>query len=320
MPRTDRYRALYVLKYLWDYTEDEHPATLAQIRGYLEAQGIKAIPRTIDKDIKELMSLGYDVMCSRGRQNQYHFAFRGFTVSELKLMIDAVQAARFIPQGQTEELVERIAGLASAGQADKLKRNLYVSKLKHGGKSTLNMADWLNAAINEDKKVSFQYYEYDRRGKRVFKHNGARYLFSPYTLVWNMDNYYIIGYSEKHGGVIKFRTDKICNLRIERERRTPLPDGFDIAEYCDSMFLMYGSERKKLKLYCEYSVINKVIDRFGEEIEIIPADEDHFWTTITAMTGATFYSWIFNYMGKIRIAAPGVAVKEFENMLHSFDR
>ena len=103
MPRTDRYRALYVLKYLWEYTDDEHPATLAQIRGYLEAQGIKAIPRTIDKDIKELMSLGYDVMCSRGRQNQYHFAFRGFTVSELKLMIDAVQAARFIPQGQTEE-------------------------------------------------------------------------------------------------------------------------------------------------------------------------------------------------------------------------
>ena len=74
MPRTERYRALYVLKYLWEYTDDEHPATLAQIRGYLEAHGIKAIPRTIDKDIKELMSLGYDVMCSRGRQNQYHFA------------------------------------------------------------------------------------------------------------------------------------------------------------------------------------------------------------------------------------------------------
>ena len=143
MPQIARFRALYVLKYLWEYTEEDHPVTLAQIQNHLSEHGIDANPRTIDGDITALQDLGFDIIRNRSTQNQYFFASRHFSSFELKLMIDAVQAAKFIPREQTEELVERIARLANKNQSEDLRRNLFVSKLKDNDKNTLTMADWL---------------------------------------------------------------------------------------------------------------------------------------------------------------------------------
>ena len=192
MPKTDRFRALYVLKYLWEHTDEEHPVMLAQIQTHLSEQGIEAISKTIDGDITALQDLGFDIIRNRSTQYQYFFASRHFSSFELKLMIDAVQAAKFIPQEQTEELVERIAQLANKNQSEDLSRNLFVSKLKDNDKNTLTMADWLHTAINRNKQVTFQYYGYDREGKKSLRFDGYRYKFSPYALVWNMDSYIVI--------------------------------------------------------------------------------------------------------------------------------
>ena len=160
MPKTDRFRALYVLKYLWEHTDEEHPITLAKIQTHLSEQGIEAISKTIDGDITALQDLGFDIIRNRSTQYQYFFASRYFSSLELKLMIDAVQAAKFIPHEQTEELVKQIAQLANKNQSEDLRRNLFVSKLKDNDKNTLTMADWLNTATNQNKQITFQYYGY----------------------------------------------------------------------------------------------------------------------------------------------------------------
>mgnify|MGYP003296944865 CR=1 FL=1 len=321
MPKTDRFRALYVLKYLWEHTDEEHPITLAQIQTHLSEQGIKAIPKTIDGDITALQDLGFDIIRNRSTQNQYFFASRHFSSFELKLMIDAVQAAKFIPREQTEELVERIAGLANQNQSEDLRRNLFVSKLKNNDKNTLAMADWLNTAINQNRQVTFQYYGYDREGKKSLRFDGYRYKFSPYALVWNMDSYFVIGCRMRKGEncIHKFRVDKICAIQMEEDERLPLPEGFDLAAYCDSAFLMYGDATTDVTLSCTYDVMEKVIDRFGEDITIQPGeDEEHFLITEPVTACSTFYSWIFNYKGKIKIIAPEEVKQEFNDMLREF--
>ena len=321
MPKTDRFRALYVLKYLWEHTDEEHPVTLAQIQTHLSAQGIEAIPKTIDGDIAALQDLGFDIIRNRSTQNQYFFASRYFTSFELKLMIDAVQAAKFIPQEQTEELVERIAGLANQNQSEDLRRNLFVSKLKDNDKNTLAMADWLNTAINQNRQVTFQYYGYDREGKKSLRFDGYRYKFSPYALVWNMDSYFVIGCRMRKGEncIHKFRVDKICAIQMEEEERLPLPEGFDLAAYCDSAFLMYGDAPTDVTLSCTYDVMEKVIDRFGEDITIQPGeDEEHFLITEPVTACSTFYSWVFNYGGKIKIVAPEEVKQEFHELIQKF--
>lgn len=150
------------------------------------------------------------------------------------------------------------------------------------------------------------------------KYDGYTYKLSPYALVWNMDNYYVIGYNEKYGKAIKYRVDKINKLNIEDKERIPLPEDFDLSEYVESMFLMYGEQKKDVTLRCNYSVIGKVIDRFGNDIVINPVSDDEFEITETVAVGSTFFSWLFNYAGKIKIVAPEEVKADFMELINKF--
>ena len=318
MPNTETKRTLTLLRYLRENTDDDHPATLAQLLDHLREQGISTTRQTVAKDIAALTDMGIDIVCDRGVQNRYFIASRTFSVPELKIMIDAVQAANFISKEQTEALVKKIAALASSDQADALKRNLYISSAKREECSVLNTVDWLNNAINENRKVTFQYLEYDALGRKNPKHDGEWYIFSPYILVWDIDNYYAVGFSERRNRVATFRVDKIHKIRQLEEERVPQPEDFDITGFCESRFLMYGDREEAVTLLCDNGIMGKVFDRFGEGIPITPVDDNHFTVTQNVMTGTTFFSWVFNYAGKIRIVEPESARIAFRNLLDVF--
>lgn len=318
MPKDKKNRLVYVLKYMWEHTDEDNQTTLNQIVQHLMTLGIEATPRTVGYDLDQLVELGFDIVCIRSTQNRYFLGSRTFEIPELKLMIDAIQAAHFISAERAEQMIGKLALLASSEQAEVLKRNLYVTKQKGDNRNLLYTVDVLNMAINQQKRVAFCYYEYDRSGKKQLKHGGAEYVFSPYTLAWNMDNYYVVGYSEKHDKVIKYRVDKICRVKLLDEGYIPMPEGFDMAEFCDSMFLMYGDRMEQVTLRCRYEITNKIIDKFGEDIEIKPIDDDFFEITENVMTGSTFYSWVFNYGGKIMIVAPDSVKEDFRTLLSNF--
>lgn len=318
MPKDKKNRLLYVLRYMWEHTDEDNHATLNQIVQHLMEFGIEATPRTVGYDLEQLVELGFDIVCIRSTQNRYFLGSRSFEIPELKLMIDAIQAAHFISAERAEQMIGKLAHLTSMEQAAVLKRNLYVSKLKDDNKKLIYTVDLLNIAINQKKRVAFCYYEYDRKGKKQLKHGGAEYIMSPYTLVWNMDNYYVVGFSEKHDKIVKYRVDKICRTRLLADKYIQMPENFDMAAFCDSMFLMYGDQMEQVTLRCRYEIINKVIDKFGESIEIKPIDDDFFEITENVMTGSTFYSWVFNYGGKILITSPESIKDEFRTLLSKF--
>ena len=222
MPKTEKYRALYVLKYLMDNTDEDHTASINDITEYLRELGMDPHRRTVIEDIKVLMELGYNIVSYRSIQNRYFIADRSFELPELKMIIDAIQAANFIPVEKTDKLIHKVASIASKGQAAELKRNLYVNKQKEENNQILFVVDQINYAINQNKQVTFQYYEYDKNGKLALKYDGYTYKLSPYALVWNVDNYYVIGYNEKYGKAIKYRVDKINKLNIDDKERIPL--------------------------------------------------------------------------------------------------
>ena len=319
MPKTDKYRPLYVLKYLSEHTDENNTASLSNIIEYLKAHGIEPNRRTVDEDIKELIELGYNIVSYRSTQNRYFLADRTFELPELKLIIDAVQAPKFIPPNRTEFLIEKVASLTNKSQADELKRNLYVNKQKEKNKQLLITVNQINQAINQNKQITFKYYEYDREGKLSLKYDGYTYKLSPHALVWNLDSYYVVGYTEKYNKVIKYRVDKMNHLEISEFPSIPLPDDFDLSEYVDSMFLMYGEHKQEVTLLCDYSVIGKVIDRFGRDISINPVDDEHFEIKEIVSVGSIFYSWLFNYGGKIKITAPEEAKNEFMDIIRKFD-
>lgn len=235
------------------------------------------------------------------------------------MLIDAIQAAQFIPERKSCDMIEKMRFLSSRYQSDELRRNLVISKVKGDNTQFLYTVDLINTAINKKKQIRFQYVKYDREGHKSLIYGGHTYSFSPIAIVWNMDNYYVVGFSKNIEKVIKFRIDKIVKPELTDIDSLQPPDGFDLSKICQSMFLMYGDTEQEVTLRCDYNVTDSIINRFGEDIEIVPVDDEYFNITETVITGSTFYSWVFNYGGQIRIVSPESVKQEFKKLLHSFD-
>lgn len=144
-------RLLLTLKYLWEKTDEEHPATLKGIGEYLQQNGVETTRKTLQADINFLMEFGIDVICNHSTQNQYHIGERVFEVPEVKLLVDAVQSARFITAKKSKTLIKKLSLFVGEPQADILKRHLYVdNRLKAGNESIYFTVDLIHQATAKE--------------------------------------------------------------------------------------------------------------------------------------------------------------------------
>lgn len=204
-------RLLYIKQFLETHTDEQHPLSLAEITANIQQAGFPCCTKTVKKDIEQLMESGVDVICNKGRELQYFVGDRHFELPELKLLIDAVQASKFISAKKSKQLIKKLTAFASHHQAAELNRTLYTDKqIKQTNENIFITVDMLHTAINSNTQIHFKYYEYDHNKKKIYKHKRKVYELSPYVLIWNGDNYYTIGYSASHGKIIKFRVDRIA--------------------------------------------------------------------------------------------------------------
>ena len=180
-------RALCIIKFLWETTDEEHPATTNEIIEHLAGLGITTTRKTVAEDVAALQECGFDIVSNRSRQNEYFIGSRYFELPELKLLIDAVQAAHFISEKKSLELITKLSTLASPNQGSLLKRNLLVDgKVKTDNEIVYYSVDLLFEAIREKSNVTFWYIEYTAEKGKVFKHDGQVYQLSPYNIGVNI--------------------------------------------------------------------------------------------------------------------------------------
>lgn len=309
-------RTLIILQFLWEHTDEEHPVSLSDIARHLSTFDISADPRTLRKDIKQLVELGVDIVKDRKVQNLYHVATRHFDTPELKLLIDAVQSSRFITPKKSKALIEKLSAFAGPNQNEIIQRELYVDKRsKSGNESIYLTVDRIQSVIADKKKIAFQYFDYAPDKSRVLRHDGQIYTVSPYALIWNNDTYYLIGYHDKRKLVAKFRIDRITGLEVLDEPASRKPDDFDVAEYFTKEFSMLDGAECKVELICENSLMGNIIDRFGNEVHTEIADEQHFKVVTAVDLSNNFYGWVFASAGKIQIKSPADAINGFAKLI-----
>lgn len=304
---TAKLRPLFVLKILYEHTDENHYVTIARILQILKDEyGIDSYRKTIKEDIDLLMAADFDIEFIKSSQNQYHIISRDFDVAELKVLIDAVISSKFISKTKSQTLADKLSKLAGPYVAKELVRNIDVERrVKSENKQLLLIVDTINMAINEKKKIAFKYFTYDVRKNKKEKHNGYVYKFSPYKLVWNGDYYYVVGFSDKYNDIGNFRVDRISKTpEILEDEAVPIPKSFDIGTYVNAMFHMYSAERKEVELICDNSVMDSIIDRFGEGVKVYANDMTSFRIIVNVMVSHIFYSWIFGFGGKVKIKAP----------------
>lgn len=220
-------RTLILFKYFWETTDEAHPISLTDISAQLKEHGITADPRTLRNDIEQLVEFGVDIVKERRAQNLYHVATRHFEAPEVKMLIDAVQSARFITPGKSKDLVKRLTTFVAPGDAALLERHLYIdSRVKAVNESVYISVDRIQTAIAERRKIAFRYFDYSPAKERVHRNGGKVYSVSPYALLWNNDSYYLVGFHEHRQQIAKFRVDRIDGLRDHAERIPSKARGF----------------------------------------------------------------------------------------------
>lgn len=317
MPKSEsKSRILYIYKMLMEQTDAEHYLTAQQIISQLEEKGITAFRKTVISDIEQLTEFGVDIICVKSTQNRYYINSRTFSLAELKLLVDAVEASQFITKSKSAELIGKISDLTSTFQADELCREIFLARrIKSVNEEIYEVVDAIHSAVRKQLQITFLYYEYNVEKQRVLRNDGERYHFSPYGMTWEDGRYYVVGYSEKHGKIVTFRADRISGVRITDELCISRPDGFDMSEFVKQTIRMYDDKLETVVLKCNNGVMKSVIDRFGLDVQTEPyADGKHFKATVEVGASQTFLGWVFQFGGEVQIVKPASVKKRFVEM------
>ena len=305
-------RLVILLQMFYELTDQEHPMTGTQIMDYLAEHDVPANEKTLRGDIQLLQDLGVDIVKVVSRPNYFFWGDRRFDMTELKLLIDAVSASRFITQKKSRELGKKLAGLSSEHQRKELRRNINATnRIKPKNETIYYSVNTVNEAITHRKKIQFQYTEYTPELKEALRNDGEVYELSPYGLLWNEDNYYVVGWSDKHGNVSVFRVDRMVRPEMLDAKAVKRPEGFSLEDYSKPIFDMFeGTERVEVRLEVRNDLAKYIVDRFGTKLKTEQISDERFAVTIEVSLSPTFYAWVFQFGGGMRILSPKQAVDD----------
>lgn len=313
---TTKERIIQMLQLFQAQTDEEHPISTLEIIDYFKERGVITDRKTIKDDIDTLNCCGIEIMVIEGRPNKYYYADRTFQLPELKLLVDAVEASKFITVRKSAELIAKITSMTSASNADELNRHLYtVGRIKPENESIYYVVDTIFQAIKQKHKISFQYFRYDVQRNRIARHDGEPFIFSPYAMLYNEDKYYVLGYYAIFDKITTFRVDRMGVPQILDEPAKPVPKDFDPADYTVNIFSMYDGDWETVELLCENNMMDSVLDRFGDEVKIEQVDTEHFKVTASVSVSQTFFAWIFQFAGHINLAGPATVKENIKKCL-----
>lgn len=317
-------KLLYLAKILMDETDDEHGISTPDIIAKLAVNDITVDRKTLYTDFEELRKFGVDVIGEQtGKGYLYHIASREFELAELKLLVDSVQAAKFITEKKSRELIKKLESLVSVHEAKQLQRQVLISgRVKTMNESIYYNVDKIHTAINGNSQIRFQYFQWTVDKKQELRHEGAWYHVSPWHLIWDDEYYYLVAYDSESGIIKHYRVDKMLRITTtgkEREGKEYL-SGTDVAAYSKTLFGMFGGEKVTVTLEAENRFVGILIDRFGKDITICKVDDGHFRTFVDVVPSEIFISWIMSFGEAIRIVAPDEVVESAKQLIERLNK
>lgn len=308
MPKSEnqKQKLLYLLKFFYEETDEEHTLTVNQIIDKLERNGISAARRSIYDDIRTLQDFGIDIVIRKSKTCEYFLGSRLFETAELKILIDSIQSSRFITKKKSESFIKKLKQLASKPQAQSFSGQLYIyDRIKSMNECIFYNVDTLHSAIAENRKVTFRYFDYNIKKDKVFRKNGELYCANPLALTFDNENYYLIVYNEKYEDYVHYRVDKMTDIEISSEKRILPKDKFNAAEYVKPMFSMFDGKTEHITALFHISYLNVIIDRFGDNVILSHTDdEEYFQAIFKAAVSPTFLSWIIGFGSGALILSP----------------
>lgn len=302
-------------------TDAEHPAKMEDLLAGLHRNGIDAERKSIYSDLEALRLYGLDVLSEKqGKNTVYYVGERTFQLAEVKTLVDSVQAAKFLSERKTMSLIKKLASLSSRHEASLLKRYVYVQdRVKSDNETIFYTVDAIHTAVEQDRKIEFLYWQYNADKKKVYRRDGRRYSVSPFALVWDDENYYLIAYDSEQSILKHYRVDKMERITVTEQEREgkAVFDKVDMAAYTRRNFSMFTGEEVEVVLRVENGLMGVLVDAFGNKVVTRKLDGEHITAHVRVAVSPQFFGWISSLGGGIAIESPDFVRIEFLKMLET---
>ena len=314
----EKLKILY-LKDLLMETDKDHTLNARELCELMESRhGYSYDRRTIYTDIRRLIQYGVKIEQKKGASFGYYVKEHPFELPELKLLVDSVQSSKFITKEKSDDLIRKLEKLTTEENAAELQRHVFIlGRIKADNDAIYTNVDAIHAAMRDNRQIRFKYCEWNVRKKLVRRKDGADYIISPWSLTWDDENYYLVGYDADTGKIKHYRVDKMQEISVEEENRLGRESfrDFDLASYARKTFGMYGGPDRKVTLEAENHLVGVVIDRFGTDVMIRPHGTDRFHANVTVSVSPQFFGWLAGLGKGIRISWPEDVCEEYKAYL-----
>lgn len=269
-----------------------------------------------------------------------------FETAELKVIADALSLSRFYPIRKTRQIIKKLERLLPDSDQSLLNREIFLEKvIKSDNMSAIYNINSIHEAINEDKQITFHYYNiradltsrHHHLAEELRTENGQikTYQQSPYALLWKNECYYLLCYDTDTQSLRTFRVDRMTDVIVQNGQDNEIPDikrdgkayfkQIDIAEYLNTAFGMFGGEKKTVSLRVKKDLAKVIADYFGKNINIYSDDfsDDYFLCSVDIQQSNMFFSWLSGFGSDIQIKFPQDIRRQYldylKNILKGYD-
>ena len=338
---SQRVKHFLVLQYLMRETDDEHFASTDKIVEFLKDQGIYAERRSIYKDIEDIniamVMLEEDCDYETATQivqedeeaktigNKHKKGFyvrrRTLDANDVRLIAECIYSAKFISKREGDFLIEGVSNLLSQHQKENIKHDVHlVGRIKTDNKEIIDIVDKVNTVIQSKGKISFKYQTHviqDTR-QQVERRRGERYAVSPYVLLIDNGNYYMMAYDDSKHDIRTYRVDRMKNVEIMHEPREGAEEfeKIDIESYLQRSFSMYHGKDVRVEIRFLNHLLDTAIDKFGKDnVFYRKIDDRHFSVSAHVEVSDQFFAWVTGFGKKAKIIAPESVIQEYKDFL-----
>jgi len=321
-------KTLYLMQILLERTDEDHPLNAADLIRILDREYNITINRgTVYTEIRKLTDADLDIVQKEGKTRGYYIGSRQFELAELKLLVDAVQSSKFITEKKSMELIRKLESLCSSHEAKQLGSQVTIyNRSKTPNETIYYNVDMIHSAIYQNLQITYQYVDWTMQKKTQLRHGGAFYVVSPLNLIWDDENYYLIGYDERACGIRHYRVDKMRNMSLTGNARSvdALAQRIDTAAFSRKTFGMYSGVDARVQLRGDSQLAGVVLDRFGTDIWMRPLDKDHFSAQVTVTVSPQFFGWVTAIGKGLEIVGPDEIRQQYrqymEDILGEYSR
>lgn len=309
-------RIIKVLEILKMETDEDHYISSIDILNKLEMLNIKCDRRTLYDDINLLINNDYDIIIKKecGKPNYYCLIHSDYAISEIQVLMDAIQASTFISNSQSKTLIDKLGNLCGQQKADILKsNNIFFNNPKTLNDKIMYYVNEIVNAIEKKKKISFNYFDYDISHNKIYRNNHKTYYINPLATVFSEDNYYLIGYYKRYATqTIHFRIDRMDNVEMTDQDQDAFEgQTIDFQNRKKQIFGMFQGEDVEVSFEIDKSILDIVFDKFGQDITLLNSNDNKIIFTATVQLSPTFYAWCFMLGDKLRIIKPDKVIDEY---------